>query len=252
MKIHGAKSLLFRNNVLRHIRHANGVWLDISNANNRLTGNVFADIPGNVNPHAIHIEGSHEPNMVDNNIFAKMTGGLLIRDTNNVVVAHNLFLDCEQAGVTSTSGLGGPRPIFGHTNDGRGNHIRNNIFYRMGRSAIEFTNAHNEAEGNAYAGVSFQGAFLRVLHPEPEQWLDLEFWRDQYGWDKTGVMADLEVVLDIDKLELTVASKGKLPELDQFQGVDTDLFGRAVTGKRAPGPLNDVQGGFKARKIDPR
>jgi len=55
-KMHVAHNLLFRNNVVRHIRHGNGIWLDIGNKNVRITGNVFADIPGDVNPHAVHIE----------------------------------------------------------------------------------------------------------------------------------------------------------------------------------------------------
>ena len=48
----------------------NGIWLDIGNANVRITGNVFADIPGDVNPHAMHIEGSDVLNQIDNNIFS--------------------------------------------------------------------------------------------------------------------------------------------------------------------------------------
>jgi hypothetical protein len=86
-KMHVAHHLLFRNNVVRHIRHANGIWLDIGNANVRITGNLFADIPGNVNPHAVHIEGSDALNQIDNNILDHLTGGILIRDTNNVIIA---------------------------------------------------------------------------------------------------------------------------------------------------------------------
>ena len=43
----------------------------------RITGNVFADIPGDVNPHAVHIEGSDALNEIDNNIFSNLTGGIL-------------------------------------------------------------------------------------------------------------------------------------------------------------------------------
>lgn len=55
-KMHVAYNLLFRNNVVRHTRHANGTWFDISDADVRITGNLFAGIPGNLNPHALHIE----------------------------------------------------------------------------------------------------------------------------------------------------------------------------------------------------
>ena len=75
----------------------------------------------------------------------------------------------------STSGLGGPRLIGGHTNDGRGNRVHSNIFHGTGRAAIEFTNTFNQSDGNIFSRMP--GGFLRILRPEPQAWLDLEFWR---------------------------------------------------------------------------
>ena len=149
-KMHVAHDLLFRNNVVRHIRHANGIWLDIGNANDRITGNLFADIPGNVNPHAVHIEGSDALNQIDNNIFDHLTGGILIRDTNNVIIAYNLFIDCAEVCVDTMSGINGPRPIMGHTNDVHNLMVHDNVFSKIGRSAIEFNNGKNDADGNVY------------------------------------------------------------------------------------------------------
>jgi parallel beta-helix repeat protein len=255
-KMHVAKNLLFRNNVIRHIRHANGIWLDIGNANVRITGNVFADIPGNVNPHAIHIEGSEELNQIDNNIFSHLTGGILIRDTNNVTIAYNLFLDCDEVCVDTVSGLGAPRPIAGHTNDVHGLHVLGNIFARSGRSAIEFTNARNDADGNVYAnpagGAFFAQPFLRVKTPEPAEWHNLKSWREEHNWDMNGAMADVNVVLDPDRLELTLEVKGDAKPLGIFKGIDTDFFGHVSKGTRLAGPFSDLGDGFKARSVDPR
>jgi hypothetical protein len=255
-KMHVAKNLLFRNNVVRHIRHANGIWLDIGNANVRISGNIFADIPGNVNPHAIQIEGSQDLNQIDNNIFSHLTGGILIRDTNNVIVAYNLFLDCEEVGVDTISGLGAPRPIFGHTNDVHNLMVHDNVFAKMGRSTIEFTNARNEADGNVYAnpvgGAFFAEPFLRVKTPEPAEWHNLASWREEHGWDKNGVMADIVASLDADKLKLTFSVKESLKPLEIFREIDTDFFGKTATGTRLPGPFNDLGEGFKARSVDPR
>ena len=78
MKLHNSIDLLFRENVVRHIRHANGVWLDTINENNRITRNVFADIPGEINPHAIHIEASAKTNEIDDNILSGLTRGVLL------------------------------------------------------------------------------------------------------------------------------------------------------------------------------
>ena len=255
-KMHTARNLLFRSNVVRHIRHGNGIWLDIGNANLRITGNVFADIPGNVNPHAVHIEGSDELNQIDNNIFAKLTGGILIRDTNNVIVAYNLFLDCDEVGVDTISGINGPRPINGHTNDVHNLMVYGNIFARMGRSAIEFTNARNDADGNLYPAplgpFGFGQPYLRVKTPEPAEWHNLKSWREEHGWDKHGAEGHTAATLDPDKLTLQLKIEGAIEPVAAWKAIDTDFFGKQVNGARMPGPFGDVRNSSAERPIDPR
>ena len=255
-KMHTARNLLFRNNVVRHIRHGNGIWLDIGNANVRITGNLFADIPGNVNPHAVHIEGSDELNQIDNNIFSKLTGGILIRDTNNVIVAYNLFLDCEEVGVDTVSGINGPRPINGHTNDVHNLSVYGNIFARMGRSAIEFTNARNDADGNLYptpqGPFGFGQPYLRVKTPEPAEWHSLKSWREEHGWDKHGAESPITAVLDLDKLTLQLKIDNTMEPAAVWKSIDTDFFGKHVNGDRLPGPFADQLTGPVERSIDPR
>lgn len=256
-KMHVTHNLLFRNNVVRHIRHANGIWLDIGNSNDRITGNVFADIPGDVNPHAVHIEGSDALNEIDNNIFYDLTGGILIRDTNNVIIAYNLFLDCKEVCVDTASGLQGkPRPIGGHTNDVRNLMVYGNVFSGMGRSAIEFNNGHNFADGNVYgnpaSGQRFMRPFLRVKFPLPPEWDDLQSWRQQRGWDLHGTMADITANLDPETLMLTLTVKGDLKPLPIYKNLDSDFFGHAIAGaNRMPGPFADLTN-TAPRSIDPR
>jgi parallel beta-helix repeat protein len=256
-KMHVAHNLLFRNNVVRHIRHGNGIWLDIGNKNVRITGNVFADIPGDVNPHAVHIEGSDDLNQIDNNIFSNLTGGILIRDTNNVIIAYNLFVDCKEVCVDTVSGINGPRPIFGHTNDVHNLMVHDNVFAKIGRSAIEFNNGKNDADGNVYGVTAGPfgfggGPYLRVKFPEPPEWDDLKSWREQRHWDEHGATAEISVEFDPDKLELTFGAKGDVKALPVFKGIDTDLFGKTVTGDRVPGPFPDLMTETGVRKVDPR
>jgi hypothetical protein len=257
-KMHTARNLLFRNNVVRHIRHANGIWLDIGNANVRITGNVFADIPGKVNPHAVHIEGSEVLNEIDNNIFSNLTGGILIRDTNNVIIAYNLFLDCKEVCVDTVSGINGPRPVFGHTNDVHSLMVHSNVFFGIGRSAIEFTNGRNDADGNVYPNPPGMGGFrfgqpiLRVKTPEPPEWDDLQSWREQRGWDMNGTMADIAAVLDPDTLELNLTVKGDVKPAAAYKGIDTDFFGKTIDGDRVAGPFADLLTTSGTRKVDPR
>ena len=245
--------------MVRHIRHANGIWLDIANANVRITGNVFADIPGDVNPHAVHIEGSDELNQIDNNIFSHLTGGILIRDTNNVIIAYNLFLDCAEVCVDTVSGINGPRPIGGHTNDVHNLMVHDNVFFGIGRSAIEFNNGKNEADGNVYptpqgfGGIrGFGQPILRVKTPEPPEWDDLKSWREQRGWDMNGTMADITAVLDPDTLQLTMTVSGDVKPAPAYKAIDADFFGKTIHGDRVAGPFADLLTASGPRLVDPR
>lgn len=243
--------------MVRHIRHANGIWLDIGNTNDRLTGNVFADIPGDVNPHAIQIEGSDAWNEIDNNIFDHFTGGILIRDTNHVIIAYNLFVDCAKVCIDTASGLGAPRPINGHTNDSHDLRVFGNVFAGIGQSAIEFNNPRNTADGNVYGFAPGRRAgmqpYLRVKFPEPPEWDNLESWRDQHDWDKTGTTAEVATTFNPDALQMSVAVKGDVKALPVYGGIDVDFYGHQITGtNRMPGPFADLTLTAGSRAIDPR
>jgi hypothetical protein len=258
VKFHAAADLLFRQNVVRHIRHANGIWLDTVNENDRITRNVFADIPGEINPQAVHIEATVKTNEVDDNIFSGLTGGVLIRDTNNLIVSNNLFLNC-RIGVTMTSGLAAPRLIFpyGTTADGVNNRVYNNVFHRMQQSAIEFTTTMNSSDGNVFSHMPFGGGYLRLLGPTqfmvsnvPEQWLNLEMWQTEHGWDKDGKVADIDASFNPDTLELSLKYPQSIGDLPVFEHLSTDYFGKATGASRLPGPFAQVN--FENRNVDPR
>ena len=65
-KFHRAQNMLFRRNVVRHMRHANAVWWDVGNNNCLITSNVFADIL--TVGAAVHIEMTSGQNQIDNKI----------------------------------------------------------------------------------------------------------------------------------------------------------------------------------------
>jgi hypothetical protein len=171
-------------------------------------------------------------------------------------VAYNLFLDCAEVCVDTVSGINGPRPIFGHTNDVHNLLVHDNVFFKMGRSAVEFNNSRNETDGNVYGnpagGMFFAQPFLRVKFPEPPEWHNLQSAREEYGWEKNGMMADITADLDADKLELTLTVKGDVKAVAPYKGIDTDFFGHAVVGDRVAGPFADLTTATGVRKIDPR
>jgi len=134
--------------------------------------------------------------------------------------------------------------------------VHGNVFHKMGRSAIEFTNARNDADGNLYQAPAgpfgFGNPYLRVKTPEPAEWHNLTSWRDEHGWDKNGALAEMDATLDPEKLELTMKVKSDAKPLPAFNGIDTDFFGHTISGERGPGPFADLGGQSGPRPIDPR
>jgi hypothetical protein len=264
IKLHSARDGMIRNNVIRHMRHAAGVWLDVSNVNNRITGNVIADtvsVSG-----AIHIEGMHEQSQIDNNVIwgvknSEPTGdgqrgaagcGIFIHGTDKLIIAQNLIANTQTNGIYALTVE--DRLIGTRGGTARENKVENNLFYGWGTAAIAFANEHNQADGNLYAsGGRGGGGYLRILNPTPPQWLDVAAGREFYGWEKNGATGAVdELSFDIDKLTMTLLPRGDWPKLALFNSVDTDLFGAPAGETRAPGPFANLDKGFKQRNIDPR
>ena len=110
-KFHSARNMLFRRNVIRHIRHANGVWLDSGNSNCRITANVFADIL--TVSAAVHMEMNRNTNQIDNNLIWDVRNaepgtpgqrgcagsGIFVNASDSILIAQNLIGLCDNAGV---------------------------------------------------------------------------------------------------------------------------------------------------------
>ncbi len=254
-KFHFATNLLFRNNIVRHIRHANGIWLDVRNTNNRITGNLFADIE--TVSAAIHMEMSLVPNQIDNNIIWDVRNaepgtpgqrgaggsGIFLHASDQQIVAQNLIGRCDNVGVF---------PVYRADRQGSGtgidHKIHNNIFTRCDKGAIVFIQKQNQADGNLYAKLpkQFQGLFIN----ETQQWLDLNTSRIQ-GWDKQSAVSDLDINIDPDKLELTISGQASLQSVSIFNQIDNDFFGTNTEASRFPGPFKDLDK-ITVMNIDPR
>jgi hypothetical protein len=254
-KFHGARNMLFRHNIIRHIRHANAIWFDSNNSNCRMYGNVLADVL--TVSAAIHMEMNRNFNLIDNNIIWNVRNaepgtpgqrgaagsGIFIHATDSVVIAQNLIGRCDNDGVYPVL-----RPERGGAGTGSNNYIYNNIFVRCEKGAILFLNKNNQADGNIYA--SMPDVFLGFTESETQKWLNLKDWRDSYGWDKNGSTMEMNVDFDPDKLELTMDAR-TLPSVAILSKVNTDMFGKQTGDKRAPGPFIDP-GASIVRKVDPR
>jgi hypothetical protein len=255
VKFHNALNLLFRRNIVRHIRHANAVWLDSGNSNCRVTGNVLADVL--TVSAAIHMEMNRNYNLIDNNVVWDVRNaepgtpgqrgaagsGIFAHANDRLIIVQNLIGRCDNAGVYPVL-----RPERAGAGTGQENAIYNNIFTRCGKAAIVFLNRRNEADGNAY--ISMPEGYLGLVESESPRWFDLAAWRESFGWDNNGIAVSMSLDFDPDKLELTMDAQG-LPSVAVFSSIDNDIFGKASGNKRAPGPIIDP-GASPTRRVDPR
>jgi len=255
-KFHFAHNLLFRRNVVRHIRHANAVWLDSGDANCRLTGNVFADVL--TVSAAVHMEMNTALCQIDNNVIWNVRNsepgtpgqrgcagsGVFINATDHLNVAQNLIGRCENSGVFAIT-----RPDRVGSGTAENNNIYNNIFASCGKSAIVFLSEKNQADGNLY--VSMPTQFQGFYSGDSKQYLDLAAWRDQHGWDKNSALADMQLDFDPDRLELTISGGQPFAKAPAFNNIDCDMLGKPTGETRAPGPLADP-GAKRIWQLDPR
>ena len=274
IKLHATKNCLLRNNVIRHMIHAEAIWLDYQNANTRVTGNVMGDTLETLRG-GIYLEASHDPNMLDNNIIWKATEGkgggsynmpphggwgITVDGSDETVIAHNLIGYTQDAGIklrTVESRIVGSR---GGT--ARRNKVLNNIFYRCGK-AIDFPNQDNSADGNLYTkdwgevteenqAVGRGLNWLSLSGSGAPLILDLEAWQKFFGFDQNGAYADMSVDVDLDALILTWSFSGNTPQAPTAKHFKRDLLGEGAGETRKPGPLLRLPATPTKIAIDPR
>jgi hypothetical protein len=272
IKLHLTKNCLLRANVIRHLVHAEAIWLDYENANARVTGNVMGDTLETLRG-GIYLEASHEPNMIDNNIIWRATEGagggsynmpahggwgITVDGSDETVIAHNLVGLTQDAAVKFRNIEG--RIVSGRGGTTRRNKVLNNIFYRCGKG-IDFSNSDNTADGNLYtkewgATGDENQAVGRGLNWIPDAGailrLDLEAWRKFFGFDKNGAYADMTIDVDLDALTMTWAVSDVIPEFPSGKHFQRDLVGRAAGEARKSGPLVEVPREPATVSIDPR
>lgn len=295
MKAHNTVNSMIRRNIFKDTFRADHLWLDVGNENNRITRNLFLD--GIEQREAIFIECSRDGvNLIDNNIFWKVEGrfdpaqvpaepgstGWYKMEEHSVVngyavygegtdrmhVVNNLIGKCRSAGYFA-------KPVaFRYGENSRGGTSReakifNNIFYDCGEAAIKFPTMHNECQGNLY--VRMPAGYLRIFYPAPEVCLDLQAWKEFYGFDKNGQEGwfDIDVNTHDYTLSVKIAQEnpwryphgtGKLPsvkipenveKVTNYPGIVDGFTNSEVLGCKMPGPFAELVNGMMIN-IDPR
>ncbi|MDU5289094.1 MAG: endo-1,4-beta-xylanase [Clostridium sp.] len=295
IKVHNSVNSLIRRNIFTKTFRADHLWMDVGNENNRITRNLFLD--GLEQREAIFIECSRDGiNLIDNNIFWNVEGRFRPEDvpaepgstgwykmeekgvvngyavygegTDRLHVVNNLIGRCRSAGYFV-------KPVaFRIAGNGRGGtsreaRIMNNLFYDCGEAAIKFPTRNNDSQGNLY--VKMPGGYLRILYPAPENCLDLDAWREFYGFDREGQEGWFNVNVDTEKLTLEFAGADSLPEMRHHgtgrqkyvtkpeevlpvaASMETtdDFYGPYYGDCRVPGPFAKLEEG-KVYELDPR
>ena len=254
-KFHRAHNLMFRRNVVRHMRHAVGIWLDSSHVNCRVTSNIFADILSYST--AVKMEMNLAQNQVDDNIiwdvrnaepgtpgqYGCAGSGVFIDANDHLIVAQNLIGRCDNSGIFTIV-----RPDRRNSGASIGNNVANNIIVQCGRSAIVYLSTDNQADGNFYA--SMPRDFQALYTSDKQKYMDLAAWR-QLGWDKNSVVGEAQIEFDANTLELTMTSSKPLPTVSVVNRIDSDFFGKPAGTMRAVGPLANPGSAHKL-KVDPR
>jgi hypothetical protein len=256
VKLHGAHNLVFRRNVVRHIRHANALWLDSGNANCRITQNIFCDVL--TVSAAVHMEMNLQPNQIDNNIIWDIRNaepgtpgqrgcagsGIFMNASDNLTIAHNLIGRCDNSGIFAIV-----REDRGGSGTASNNNVANNIFADCDESAIVFLNVKNRSDGNLFAFLPSR--FLALFSPDSKRWMDLPTWRSTYGWDTHSEIAPVTVAFDPDRLELALSSPSSLPRIRILEGMKVDLLSQPMDKVGIPGPLQNASMQASVH-VDPR
>jgi hypothetical protein len=91
IKFHNSVDTVISNNFIRGVfrqkEGAFGIWMDFGNQGTRITGNIICDTEAE----AIFLEMDHGPMLIDNNV---LLGGGVKANSENLVFAQNLFVDC--------------------------------------------------------------------------------------------------------------------------------------------------------------
>lgn len=225
IKFHFAKHTLMRRNVIRHLRHAGGIWLDVDNENNRITGSVFADIATITG--GVYSEMNFESNLIDHNIFwdirsedfppagspVPVWGGALRADCNEtLIVAHNLFGKVQAHTIAFSLFQSERAGGTGRTGVCRSNIAVNNVFIGCPHRIHLGRREENMCDGNLYDRADHAMSF-EIAFPAPPCRQDLPGVQRYFGLDLHSVECELKVEFDPETLQLAWRqSDGIAPE----------------------------------------
>jgi hypothetical protein len=218
IKLLGCNGTLVRNNYISNMNGCMGIWLDWNNKNSRVTRNVIRNI--STLQGAIFIEASQILNLIDNNIIWNVDGeGVRLADTDNTIVAHNLFVNVTEGQVVAR--VATDRSLGGRKLTSTNNQVINNIIMNPGKP-VTFEDPSNIADYNMYISTIESKSVMK-----------------DKGANSKVIQGN--ITLDEDNLFLTWRTSTALPSVPVIKNCEFDFFNNPRnSGYNVPGPFQGL------------
>ena len=220
IKILYALNCVVQCNHIHHCFAAPGIWIDFQIHNSRVCRNLVHDITASNG--AIFFEASNVPNLVDHNIVynVEVGSGIYQRDCDEVLIAHNLVLNCSFAGVrmrkTTTRDRVG---LCKH------NRVINNIIVQCA-VAFDYEVMENVSDYNILSGMG--------------EGFSLGDWQAS-GLDTHSTTVELDMAIHPEDQRMTWSSQtDAVRTVPRNELLGLDYFGRPYPGDETPvGPFTE-------------
>ena len=241
IKLHTCTGVLIRRNLIRHIRSAPAVWLDFLIQNSRICENLIYDV---ASLHGgVMIEVSHVPNLVDHNVLwdihgvvdiwhsaAGVTGPAIVIDTGeSCIVAHNFIGSVPDEFAISVNLAQADRVVVDRYMLCRKHQVLNNVLTGCPKRILFAKAEDNRSDGNLFDWHD-DAVSLCIEYPAPKARVNLESWRNNYGYDTHGGQVSIVAAFDPQTLTLTVDIDGDIPPAVKIAELPS--------ASQTPGPWN--------------
>jgi Right handed beta helix region/Protein of unknown function (DUF1565) len=216
IKLHMAVNCLISNNIVKNTQYGSGIWMDFDNSNSTIIGNRVSGIQHTLFG-GIVFEASLQKNLVEGNYITDVHGaglskfeggghGFYANYCDSLNIRNNFITNVTGSCICLNSG-DPDRMVHGRVVTGRKNDIRKNILSDA-RVAIILSNTDNYTDENFYGHFTEDGA-LQIQAPRER--LNLEAWRNFFGWDKKG--REVSVICDCSAEACDVTLRGAQGEI---------------------------------------
>ena len=188
-----------------------------------MTRNLLHDIAATTG--GIFFEASNAPNTIDHNVIYNVEAGSGVyqQDCDQLLIAHNLVLNCDYAGVHMRK-----CPTRDRVGVCKDNRIVNNVIVGCAKG-FEYAVMENVSDYNVLAGM--------------DEDFSLDDWQAT-GLDAHSRMVELDMVIDTEEQHLAWSSPcDSVPKVVRDELLSLDYFGRPYSEEEVPvGPFTEGWG----------